>query len=101
MKEKIKNTLYFLLTTLILLFSADVISVYLISGEGIEVCCDCPDFSKHPNHSHNHPIEDEVLLRDSNLSQERPEVSNDFVPKFDFFLSDIYFSKVWQPPKAS
>lgn len=101
MKAKIVNRLYLIATTVFILLSVDAISIYLLSDNKIEVCCDYPDFSKHPGHSHNHQVEDEVLLRDSYLSQQNTEIINDFIDTLNLIFKDCYISDFWRPPKVS
>ncbi len=101
MKEKIKNRLYLIATIIIMLISLDFVYTYLLSDNHIELCCDCPDFSKHTRHSHSHKYGDEVFYTDPQTSQLRPEVSKDFLLNHSLLITDAYCSKVWQPPKIS
>jgi hypothetical protein len=100
-KEKIKHRLYLIATIVLLLLSVDFISIYLFSDKNIEVSCDCPDYSKHCGHSHNHIFEDEVLHGESHSNKYRREVFKDFLFTRSFFLTDSYCSNIWQPPKIS
>ncbi len=96
-----KNIIHLVATIIILLFSIDFVSPYLIPESNIELCCDCPDLSKHSGPSHNHAFEDEVFYSESYSSQNKPDVSIDNILIHNLLFTDIYCSKVWQPPKIS
>jgi hypothetical protein len=100
-RKKIRNKLFFIATIIVLLLSIDFVSTYLTSDYNIALCCDCPDFSTHSGHSHNHSSEDEVFCSNSHLNPNRPDVSIGFLPSSDILFTDNYLSKIWQPPKVS
>lgn len=99
--KKIRNKLFFIATIIVLLLSIDFVSTYLTSDYCIELCSDCPDFTRHSGHSHNHTFGDEVFCCESHLNQNNPEGSKDFSLSHKILFTDSYFSKIWQPPKIS
>lgn len=101
MKEKIKNIICITAAIIILPLSIDLVSTFLLSDSNIELCCDCPDFTKHSGHSHNFTFGDEVYCSESHLYQNKPEGSKGFLLSHNLLFTDSYFSKIWQPPKIS
>jgi hypothetical protein len=101
MGKMTKSIIYPALAITFMLLMADFVSFNVISQNNIILHCECPDFSKHSGHSHNHTFEDEVFCNDSHSSQYRPAVSKDSLLSHNLLFTDSYFSKIWQPPKNS
>ena len=101
MGKMTKSIIYPALAVTFILLMTDFVSFNLISHNNIILHCECPDFSKHSGHSHNHTFEDEVFCNDSHSNQYRPAVSKDSLLSNNLLFTDSYFSKIWQPPKIS
>ena len=101
MGKMTKSIIYPALAVIFLFLMADFVSFNLISHNNITLHCECPDFTKHSGHSHNHTFEDVVFCNDSHSSQYRHAVSKDPLLSHNLLFTDSYFSKIWQPPKIS
>jgi hypothetical protein len=97
----VKSMLYLAITFTFVLLMADFVSFSLISHNEIVLNCECPDFSKHCEHSDTHCFEDEVQYYEAKAKPYKLEILRDSLlfPNPNFAHS--FNSKIWQPPKNS
>lgn len=84
-----------------MLLMADFVSFSLISHDEILLNCECPDFSKHCEHSNTHYFEDEVLCNAAKAQPCKLEILKDSLIFANSNFINSYNSKIWEPPKNS
>jgi len=101
MGKMAKSVTYPALAVLFMFLMTDFVSCNLISHNNIILHRECPDFTKHSEHSHNHAFEDEVFCDYLHSNQYRPAVAKDPLLSHNPLFTGGYYSKIWEPPKIS
>ncbi len=96
-----KSILYPAISFTFMLLMADFVSLSLISHNEIVLNCECPDFSKHCEHSNTHFFEDEVQYYEAKANPYKLEILRDFLLFPNSHSTHSFNSKIWQPPKRS
>jgi hypothetical protein len=101
MANKTKLILYTALTITLMLLMADLVTFNLISHKGIFLNCECPDLSKHSEHSHTNYFEDEIPYIESITISFKSEILKDILLFANPDFRSSFYTEIWRPPKNS
>ncbi len=95
-----KSIIYPALAVIFMLLMTDFVSYNLISHNNIILHCECPDFTKHSEHSHANHFE-EIPYIESITKSYKSDILKDFLLFTNPNFRSRFYSEIWQPPKNS